>query len=238
MDANTWTKRVYFGDVHIPFEDKTALKVLKEFIKDFKPQDVVCLGDMMTADQFSKYPNRTKITFEDECARVRELLSELGVTHFLFGNHEERTERDHLDERMLPTYNLSHKLELDKMGIQWKPYDSIRGIFKFGKLKALHGYCYPENAAMAHARTYGCCVFGHTHRIQRHQARTDGVRNTGYNIGCLCKLDMPYKSKRMPAGWAQGFMFAYHHKNGGFTPTMVGLIGNEWILNRNEYSRR
>ena len=60
------------------------------------------------------------------------------------------------------------------------------------------------------------------------------VKNTGFNIGCLCRLDLDYMVERPPDGWAQGFAFMYF-KRTGFTPTIARMIGNEWVFDGRDH---
>ena len=237
-NIQTWTKRVFFGCIHVPYQDKTALSILRQFIKDFKPTDVVNLGDLITADQVSSYASDNMTDLKDEFEEGEDVNSELGVTHMTLGNHEERLQRAGLVKKELrkmldPVTNL----KLEESGIHYKPYDHQNGRFRFGKLSALHGFWFNQYAARAHAEAYGACVFVHTHRIQTHQPRHAFQKNTGFNIGCLCKLNPPYMVAQPPRGWGQAFAFGYFFKGGQFSLYTARLIGREFVINGRYYSR-
>lgn len=238
MNIQTWTKRIFFGCVHVPHQDKSALKILKEFSKDFKPDEVVNLGDLITADQVSRYATDTTVSLKAEFEVAREINQELGVTHMTLGNHEERLQRPGcVQEDLRSSLDPVTNLELVKNKIAYKQYDHTRGVFKFGKLKALHGFWYNQYAARSHVEAFGCCVFVHTHRLQTHQPRHAFQKNTGFNIGCLCKLNLPYIVAQPPRGWAQAFAFGYFFKSGQFSLYTARLIGREFVINGRYYSR-
>ncbi len=237
-NANTLTRRVFFGCVHVPHHDKGAVKILKEFIKDFKPHDVVNLGDLMSADQISSYPNDSTLDLEDEFEMARQVNKDLGVTHFAMGNHEQRLQRVGLVKKTLrKTFDPVKNLHLVEEGIHWKPYHQKK-VFKFGKLTALHGFWFNQYAAAKHAQAYDCCVFVHTHRLQTHQPMHAFVKNTGFNIGCLCRLDLPYMADKPPRGWGQGFAFGYWYKGRLLSLYTARLIGNTVVIEGKVYSRR
>lgn len=229
---------VFLPDVHVPYEDPRALGIAEAFIRDWKPHIVVAGGDWLSTEQISKFPSDCPIDLLDEFQRAEQWLERLKVTHYLMGNHEERLSRPGLvPPNLRKLYDPVANLHLHERGIQWRPYDSERGVFRFGKLTALHGYATNQYAARTTADQYGCCVFGHTHRMQTHQPKKARVAQTGFNVGCLCKLRLPYIKARPPTGWVQGFFFAYIFKSGNFSPHPVRLIGNEFVLDGKYYQR-
>lgn len=232
-------RRVLFvPDIQIPDHDASALKIVMDFKRDFKPHDVCQLGDLMNADQVSSYPNEADIELEEEFALARSVLRDLGVTHFLMGNHEERLTRVGLVSRKIRSMlNPVKNLHLEQMGIKWRPYHKTDGVMRWGKLTALHGFFCNEYAAKKHADAYGCCIFGHTHRYQIHQPKHAFSSHTGYNIGCLCKLDLPYRTSDPPDGWAQAFAFGYFFRSGHFSLYPVRLIGDQICIEGKVYRR-
>ncbi len=231
------TQRILFlPDVHVPYEDNRVVALAAEFKKDFRPHTVVAMGDWMSTDQISSFENDCPVDLLDEFARTEALIELLGVTHYLMGNHEERLMRDGLvPANLRKFYDPVRNLHLKERGIQWRPYDSEKGVFKFGKLTALHGFATNQYAARTTADQYGCCVFGHTHRMQTHQPKKARVAQTGFNIGCMCQLRLPYIRTKQPTGWVHGFAFAYLFKSGHFNMYPIRLVGREFIINGKEY---
>jgi len=234
--ANTWRRVLLLGCTHFPYQDEGVLRVVREFAKDWKPHDTVHLGDLMTVDQVSTYPNDCDTPLKDEFEQASQFLESARVTHLAMGNHEERLMRPGIDRRLRSILDPVTNLRLEKLGVKWIPYRNDR-VFHFGKLSALHGIWFNEYAARTHADAYGCCAFVHTHRIQCHQPKTARIANTGFNIGCTCRLDLPYALTRPPTGWAQGFWFGYFQRNGGFSGYQVRLIDKRVVINGKEYSR-
>ncbi len=237
-NIQTWTRRVFFSDPHEPYADPTAIKVLKDFCKDFRPHEVICLGDLITSDQVSNYSNDCVVDLHDEFKAGEALLEELKVTHFALGNHEARLMRPTIPRNMRKQLSPVVNMHLVERGIKWKPYHKTKGVFRFGKLAALHGHYWNEYVARTTAAAYGCCVFGHTHRMQTHQPKQAFAKNTGFNIGCLCKMDLDYMVERPPEGWAQGFAFGYFKTASTFSLYPARLIGNEFIIEGKTYARR
>lgn len=232
------TKALFLPDLHVPYEDAQAVATALAFAKDFKANIVVALGDWMSSDQVSGYKSDCDVDLSDEFATVEEYLDKFRVTHYLFGNHEDRLTRPELVPlNMRKMLDPARSLHLVRRGIPWRPYDNKRGIFQWGKLTALHGFATNQYAARTTAEQYGACVFGHTHRFQTYQPKEAKVRNTGFNVGCLCKLDLQYARRKAPGGWVQGFAFAYLHKNGHFDLYPVRLVGPNHVIEGKLYGR-
>jgi hypothetical protein len=57
---STPTRRILFlPDIHVPDHDAGALRIAKSFKRDWKPHDVVQLGDLISADQTRSRPSPT-----------------------------------------------------------------------------------------------------------------------------------------------------------------------------------
>ena len=242
MNAASAKRVMFLPDIHVPYQDEAALKIVYDFRKDFKPHRTVIMGDMISADQVSGFKNDEETGLDEEYQIANHWLDKLTAEKdfFIEGNHEERLRRAGLVKPTLrkilsPVLNL----QLKKRKIKFVPFDNNykKGTVQFGKLIALHGWWAPDHAAKKHAVTYGCCVFGHTHRHQTYQPAHAFEKNTGFNIGCLCRLDMPWQETSGPRGWTQGFAFAYFFKGGHFSFYDVRLIGKEFVINGKYYKR-
>ncbi len=236
--STPYERILFLGDSQIPDQDDPALKVARDFHRDFKPHKTVHVGDLLNVDQVSDYPNDCGVSLEDEFELGRNLLRDFKVTHFLLGNHEQRLQRPGLVKPTLrKTFDPVRNLHLSEMGIKWKPYHKTEGIFTFGKLNVIHGYFIGQHAAMQHALAYNCVLFGHTHRVQSFQPKHAFTQHTGYNIGCTCKLDLVYRQNQPPDGWCQGFAFGYFFRSGMFSLYQVKLIGDEFAIEGKVYRR-
>lgn len=72
-------KAVVLNDQHIPFQDKITNQLVFEFIKDFKPDIVDILGDLVDFWQLSKFdkdPIRAN-TLQEDIDKTHQYLKEL-----------------------------------------------------------------------------------------------------------------------------------------------------------------
>lgn len=232
-------KALLLFDLHVPYEDESALTIASDFAQDFKPKVVVAGGDWQDCGAASKFVDENDVTLEEEYETESQLLDRFKVTHWLEGNHEERIRRigGTVDPRLRSLLDPAKNLNLEKRGINILPYDPWKGVLELGKLSVLHGWWYNQYSARKHAEAYGCCAYGHSHRFQTFTPSQAFERNTGFNIGCLCQLDLPYTKNKPPRGWIQGFAFGYFLKSGHFSLYDVRLIGDEVVINGKVYGR-
>lgn len=93
-------------DIHYPTHDKAALNVVKQFIKDFKPDHLVYGGDQLDMDTLSvfniKKPKllegkRLKQEYRDFDAEILKPIEQAVPSsckkYFIIGNHEYRVDR-------------------------------------------------------------------------------------------------------------------------------------------------
>jgi len=240
-NKTTRFKKVLFaGDIHFPDHDQSALDILLAFKKDFKPDYTCLMGDIVDADALSVHPGK-KRSLKHQIDLALDFFDKVKPTHFLEGNHECRCNRDGvITPGLEEMVDLRSLLQIDKRKIKWAPYsnDASKGSFSFGKLRALHGFYIGEYAAAQHAKAFGCCVYGHTHRCQSFQSKQSTEKNTAFGLGCLCKLDLEYQRTGTPRGWTQGFGFAYVYPSGYFNFYNVRLIGDDFIINGRHYGRK
>jgi len=234
-----WKRVLCIFDVHVPHEDKGCLAIAQAFADDWKPHYVVAGGDWGDTSQVSTFPSEDEIDLADEFDRQKELIESFHVTHWLEGNHEERLRRIGVsNKRLRKLTSPVRNLKLKERGIQIRFYHRKRGVFRFGKLKVLHGFRTNEYVARSTAEAYGCCMFGHSHRFQTHQPKHAFENHTGFAVGCMCRLDLPWADNRPPQGWMQGFSFFYlNPKTRHFSPYMVRLVGGQVVINGKVYAR-
>jgi predicted phosphodiesterase len=214
-------------DVHAPYQNERALKVVEKFARDFKPTMVLALGDWLDAKNVATFAaDPEHLDCMDEFQSCVNIIERLKPTHFFQGNHEQRYDRPlcvpYMFRRLLDP---RHWLELDKRGIKWIPYSvHKKDVFKVGDLTFVHGFSTGVYACRNHAMAYGNVVFGHTHHFTQMQI-PDLNRPIAYNIGCLCDLSPDYISTKLGAyQWQHGFGFGYIYKSGGhsFYPVRIG----------------
>lgn len=227
-------------DIHVPNHDPSAIKVALDFQKDFKPDTTIIMGDLIDAPSIALHAEgRNDYSQSDEYALAGDILDLFEPDVLLEGNHEQRFRRPgsvpwELWEMLEPR----RWFNVDDRGITWVPYTNVSNdIYRIGKMSFIHGFATGLYAARAECESFGCVAHGHTHRIQTYQPKHAFHRNTGFNIGCLCKLDLDYQTTNRPRGWAQGFGYGYFFKSGDFSFYTVRLIGDKFVINNQVYKR-
>ena len=86
-------------DIHVPNHDLSALRVLKEFCDDWKPNTTIFLGDLIDADAVSQLPPyNARIPQLEEYEQAKEILDVFKPDILLEGNHEERVTKRFIRE--------------------------------------------------------------------------------------------------------------------------------------------
>lgn len=217
-------KFVAAGDVHGDESDPQALKCLFSFMRDYKPDLTVCVGDVWDFRAIRKNcdvdTEQSQSMIEDwEAGKdfFKKFFSFGSERVFLRGNHDERI----YDLRL----NASSGLKRDyarqgiesieemckKQRVRMLPYDSKEGIYKCGSLSFVHGYGHNMHGSKQHSDVYGNVLFGHTHAIDYFRSVSTDVRE-GWNIGCLSNLSPSYNRNQMRRlRWQHGWAFGLIH---------------------------
>ena len=242
--ASLLTKILAVPDVHFGLHNIKMVNILLAFCRDFKPDIIVILGDLMEVESLGKFSSPyTKFTLEQEFTLTNWFLDELlyrapnARIIYLSGNHEYRLYNEAaISPQLKGMLSLERNLGLKKRGIGLIPWQNNK-FFKHGKVRFHHGFTTNQYAAREMADAAGgCVVFGHTHRIQSFQAKKCTHRHTGFNIGTLSHLNPEFSKTQKPRGHANGFWFSYVQKSYDFSPYQVRLIGKKFIINEREYS--
>lgn len=197
-------RSVFLSDIHIPFQDDTAVNAALRLIKLIKPREVFLNGDILDCYQLSRFsidPERL-LGIQDDLDTLTEFLSALREAapeaHIVFteGNHEERIVkylRNNPEISNLRSLTPENMLGLSAFNIQWVP--SLQTHTYKGTI-VTHGSIVRKQSAYSargQLEKYGISgVSGHTHRLGTHW-RTD-LRGTYYwlETGCLCSLKSEY----------------------------------------------
>lgn len=196
------------------FRDYKVCKMLTNFIRRIKPDQLVLAGDVTdfyTISKFLKDPSR-KENLQDElndCYNVlfdfRELDENMEID-YLQGNHEKRLE----------TYlrsNARALAELDALKIEsLLDFEGLNihyhrdGIW-LGDLFVYHGSLVRKDSgatAKAERIKNGCSgMSGHTHRDGKSAIRTRGGHLCWWENACLCSLNPEYVAG--VADWVHGW---------------------------------
>lgn len=208
---------VSLSDVHIPFEDKSAVDAALEFIQREKPHTIVLNGDIIdfyTISRYDKDPKRI-IDLQSDIDKAKEFLKEVvrvkttdAKIIFIRGNHEDRLEKwlmHHPEISQLKCLALEELLGFKELGIVNGSHNGRRYQYKDSLI--IHGTVVRGNAgysAMGELVRWGVSgVSGHTHRLAKVHTRNHAGTISWIEQGCLCNLDADYITS--VANWTQGF---------------------------------
>ena len=191
---------VCVSDLQVPYHDRKAVSVLSRFIKSYKPDEVVSVGDEMDMQTISKWAKNTDLEHEKSIAKDRDethrVLESLKIRHMIRSNHTDRLFNT-IKMRApglagLPELELKNFLKLDDLGITYheKPYELAPNWLL---LHGDEGNVQPTAGATALglAKRAGMSVVcGHTHRMgltHYTQSYFGGHPKTlwGMEVGCL-----------------------------------------------------
>jgi predicted phosphodiesterase len=232
-------KTLILPDLHLGSHDDSALRVALKVAEDYRPEEVVILGDWLDAHELSAHQAGDRrealaagyFTEVGHCREVLEFFEALASVRrvtFIEGNHEYRVERwatatggfaESVVDRVSPRTLLS---EGRRAKFRWVPYkaeDTPSHVEIAPGLIACHGWSTAKHAAAAHlGRALGLSVVhGHTHRRQTYVLRhpVTGRQIEGHSPGCLSKLQPLWVSG--PTDWSQGV-------------TLLNTVRDRWTL--------
>jgi UDP-2,3-diacylglucosamine pyrophosphatase LpxH len=234
---------VTISDIHYPYQDAAALKLVTMFLKDFHPHELYFNGDIYDMPQISKYSMRRAELLKTTSVQehldignegVARLVDAAGArkNRFTLGNHEDRWEMYLGSEAKalasLRCLEFDKVFQLDKM--EWKKYGD--GFWLNDRLFLYHGTFINVNWTDTERQRIGAStITGHMHkqRVTYHTDRSKTYKSIGQ--GCLCKLDPPYL--RIPPNWQQGFAYGYLMDSEKFITKEVEIIegdGYKWMM--------
>lgn len=213
-------KIVAISDLQVPLHDKRAVANVAAFIRAYKPDLVVSVGDEADFTGISRWAHGTPLQFETNLHREREdtirVLEQLRVQHVIRSNHTDRLfntikmrvpEFRHLPELRLPTF-----LRFDDLGITYHetPWELAPGwVLAHGDEGSLSQK--PGLTALGLAEKFGKSVLcGHTHRIGlTHRTFSVSGKPTltlwGMEVGNLMDMRKASYLKAGSGNWQQGF---------------------------------
>lgn len=230
---------VAVGDNHGDLIHRADCDSFISFIKDYRPQIRVHLGDNWDFRNLRRGadPREEGDDIEPDLTAGFMFLEKFQPTHFLAGNHDHRLWKACEDSRGLVRQfardGVKHITEtLTKMGAEILPYHYRRGVLRIGQLGFLHGYHAGENATKQHATVYGSCLFGHLHTIDVARARRL-EKAEARCVGCLADYErMTYADQRTATlRWARGWAFGIiNEKTGSYLVWQAEKIDNKWLI--------
>lgn len=206
-------RRLFIPDLHSPHHDSVAYNLMLDYAQDFKPDEIVILGDWFdcySVSRFDKSPERMVLALEDELAvgidLIQALMTRLKPKHLYFveGNHENRITRyvkahAPLIHKIIPP--LHELFELPRKS-SFIPYGEF---LELGNLSICHGIKVGRQSTTQMLDMLSKDVlYGHTHRLQQSTKRLYGGKTvSAYSCGWLGRYDeVDYAAH---PDWAHGF---------------------------------
>ena len=216
---------VVISDLQVPFHDERAVRNVAAFIRKWRPDDVLCVGDELdfqTISRWSSGRDEWSGTIGRDRDAAQRVLYELQVNHIVRSNHTDRLYKS-LATRLpgligLPELEYENFMGFKTLGIKFhrKPYEiSNDWIMVHGDEQAIN-----HNAgltALGAARRHGkSVVCGHTHRlgVSAFSEASGGVLGRvlqGLEVGHLMDEKQAYYT-RGTFNWQKGFGILYVHK--------------------------
>jgi len=258
--TKTHTRTIFLSDIHFPYEDKKALAMAMDIIKDQKlssDDSIIIGGDLVDYYPISSFnPDLTNSNIDIELFEAQNWLNELRkiapnpTIYFFEGNHEERMQKKILSSCTSLAPFLKNKLSIKEL-LELKKFNvrKVNTPFTMNKkLYYLHGhekkgFITPKHIANVHLSYYNRNVIvGHHHRFDMMiTTELDGSLLGGWCNGCLADLS------RMPDGLyssfdntQRGITVIYEKSNHLFSVVQHLFIPNkqkgyECLVNGKEY---
>lgn len=207
-------------DVHVPYHDKRAWNLFLKVAAEFKPDILVCMGDLLdmyTVSTFSKDPSRKASLGKEIKAGNKALdqLDALGATRKMFveGNHEFRLARYLLEKapELFDFVSIPKLLGLDKRGWEFTPY---KNDTKLGKLYVTHDVGMAGRYAVQRSLDVyqHSVVTAHTHRlglfVEGNAAGEHAVSFSPGWLGDVEQVDYMHRTKAKK-DWTLGYGIGY-----------------------------
>jgi predicted phosphodiesterase len=231
-------------DIHSPFHDRLAMRLTLLALKEFKPDIVVQLGDLIdcySLSSFSIDPLRRKL-FKDEVETTNDLLDKIDCAiqgaekYVTLGNHEERFDR-YLQGHGPSLCGLSGLSipELLKLRVRGWKVTQYKDFLRLGKAIFTHDldYGYAGVARKALHDAQHTVVVGHAHRIETVvEGDATGTAKFAACFGWLGDPNYADYKHRLKANrdWAQGFGIGYMQDGGTVHFQAVPIVYGSCVI--------
>ena len=242
-------KALIIADIHKPYNDPSAYAIAINYGKEWKPDDLVILGDYADFKDVSFWKqNPIRSSFSEEVSIVRRGLQTLredfpdSAITFVEGNHEERLGR-YLWSKAPELYGLAELavpklLGLDVLNIEYvsnsQRLNNNQHPFNLGKLYLLHGHEIKLSwdgvnlARTMYLKTHCNVLFGHHHQSQHYIfKKLDGKHEGSWMAGCLCRLSEDYQPMN---NWIHGFTTVKYNNETGYFKVRNKIIIDGQVL--------
>ena len=238
-------KGIVWSDFHARYHDRKLIGVYKQFLNDFKPDEIIYNGDIVNLSGYATHHGKRKNENPIESIgadfdAAEEILDELAynkaIKIFIEGNHELfqhdyfMANPDQFDAKML----IPERLQLKKRGFkQYIKYSGKRDkpmFYKSGKLHFIHGWRGGVNAVRSHLTNdfHANFVIGHIHKSDTATSTNIQAKPIqGYAIGSSCQLDWNYAHGRHSN---HGLGVYYILPNGNFNFYNIMVVNYKFVF--------
>jgi predicted phosphodiesterase len=232
---------VVLPDIHFGEEDERAVNLVLKFLKDFKVDRIILLGDLLEMEAVSNWKrNSPDIKYlKDEFNLANKFLDDLGKFSddivYLMGNHENRL-KDYINNKAPELFGI---LDIDS-GLHLKERKNIQVIeygipYIIGKKVFIHGFYTTKDHALKTGQVLGKSVTtGHNHDFQSATVINLGSLILSTSCGCLCKLNKEFMKNR-PSAWIHGFQINYFFDSGHFNEHNIIIHNYRFVWNDKLY---
>ena len=237
-------KIIVLPDVHMTTEIPKEYELVKKFIAEQNPDEIILLGDFMDCSSLSHWNESKSRAMEGQRwnKEVKLANKELDFLQehtnkitYLEGNHENWVEQ-YIDKHpeMEGLIEIPKKLKLKKRNITWYKYNTL---YQVGNLYFTHGCYTGKYHAAKHLQSFGCnIVYGHAHNTQTAMMNMRMQEpHMAYGLGCLCDHSPEYMHGR-PANWINQVCVVYVNDKGNFNVYPINIIDCTFIWEGKEYS--
>jgi hypothetical protein len=215
-------RTVVIPDLQCPYEDSHVVRNLSLFIKAFRPDAVLTIGDEIDLPQISRWTENTPGWYEQTLAEDRDRTVDVLWSLFEYSKEAHMVRSNHTDRLYkvimkkipaflsLPELKFEKFLKLDEMGIKFwtTPMPIAKGwIAIHGDLGSLNPN--PGLSALNQAKRHGQnVIMGHTHRAGRsaHSEASNGVlRRVLHGVEVGHAMDLKAAKYVSTPNWQQAF---------------------------------
>jgi hypothetical protein len=215
-------RTVVIPDLQCPYEDSHVVRNLSLFIKAFRPDAVLTIGDEIDLPQISRWTENTPGWYEQTLAEDRDRTVDVLWSLFEYSKEAHMVRSNHTDRLYkvimkkipaflsLPELKFEKFLKLDEMGVKFwtTPMPIAKGwIAIHGDLGSLNPN--PGLSALNQAKRHGQnVIMGHTHRAGRsaHSEASNGVlRRVLHGVEVGHAMDLKAAKYVSTPNWQQAF---------------------------------
>lgn len=211
------------SDIHVPYQDHAAVKIVTRMAHHFKPQNIIINGDALDNVQLSRFshdpfePESLKANIEELCSIIKDFQKYSNVI-YIQGNHESRFQQ-YINDKAPDLHGLITMEGLINDGLDTK-INYIRNVPKESMMewnddliighfnKVSQQCCYTVKLLIDRFKT--SVVQAHTHRLGEYRFRGQKGVLRGWESGCLCDTNPSYA---LLPNWQQGFLIYYRINN-------------------------